>query len=117
MLAGNKRVAVKVQKLTPESQSLIIEEYKILRDFGSHPNLPDFYGIYRRRTGKKTEYDQIWFVMEVRIAYDRGAIASEVTIVCLARLNFDFKDIYIYIHVQRHSSNIVILRREKLNRK
>ena len=70
VLAGNKRVAVKVQKLTPESQSLIIEEYKILRDFGSHPNLPDFYGIYRRRSGKKTEYDQIWFVMEVRIAYD-----------------------------------------------
>ncbi|XP_012245016.1 neither inactivation nor afterpotential protein C isoform X1 [Bombus impatiens] len=63
--AGNKRVAVKVQKLTPESQSLIIEEYKILRDFASHPNLPDFYGIYRRRSGKKTEYDQIWFVMEL----------------------------------------------------
>nr|XP_034173065.1 neither inactivation nor afterpotential protein C isoform X3 [Osmia lignaria] len=63
--AGNKKVAVKVQKLTPESQSLIIEEYKVLRDFATHPNLPDFYGIYRRRSGKKTEYDQIWFVMEL----------------------------------------------------
>ncbi|XP_017799206.1 PREDICTED: neither inactivation nor afterpotential protein C [Habropoda laboriosa] len=63
--AGNKRVAVKVQKLTAESQSLIIEEYRVLRDFASHPNLPDFYGIYRRRSGKKTEYDQIWFVMEL----------------------------------------------------
>ena len=74
ILTGNKRVAVKVQKLTPESQSLIIEEYKILRDFASHPNLPDFYGIYRRRSGKKTEYDQIWFVMEVRFA--RGFVSK-----------------------------------------
>ncbi|OAD59027.1 Neither inactivation nor afterpotential protein C [Eufriesea mexicana] len=63
--AGNKRVAVKVQKLTSESQSLIVEEYKVLRDLAAHPNLPDFYGIYRRRSGKKTEYDQIWFVMEL----------------------------------------------------
>lgn len=55
-----------MQKLTPESQSLIIEEYRVLRDFVSHPNLPEFYGVYRRRSGKKTEYDQIWFVMEVR---------------------------------------------------
>ena len=65
-LTENKRVAVKVQKLTPESESMILEEYRILRDYTSHPNLPDFYGIYRRRSGKKTEYDQIWFVMEVR---------------------------------------------------
>lgn len=62
---GNKKVAVKVQKLTPESQVLIIEEYKVLRDVSNHPNLPEFYGIYRKRSGKKTEYDQIWFVMEV----------------------------------------------------
>ncbi|XP_076177941.1 STKc_myosinIII_N_like and MYSc_Myo21 domain-containing protein ninaC [Ptiloglossa arizonensis] len=63
--AGNKKVAVKVQKLTPESQVLIIEEYKVLRDVSNHPNLPEFYGIYRKRSGKKTEYDQIWFVMEL----------------------------------------------------
>ncbi|KAI4482907.1 hypothetical protein M0802_013616 [Mischocyttarus mexicanus] len=65
--AGNKKVAIKVQKLTPESQGLIVEEYRILRDFAGHSNLPDFYGIYRRRSGKKTEYDQIWFVMEALI--------------------------------------------------
>ncbi|XP_076279257.1 STKc_myosinIII_N_like and MYSc_Myo21 domain-containing protein ninaC isoform X3 [Lasioglossum baleicum] len=62
---GNKKIAVKVQKLTAESQPFIVEEYKVLRDLASHPNLPDFYGIYRRRSGKKTEYDQIWFVMEL----------------------------------------------------
>ncbi|XP_076245850.1 STKc_myosinIII_N_like and MYSc_Myo21 domain-containing protein ninaC [Calliopsis andreniformis] len=63
--ADNKRVAVKIQKLTAESQSLIIEEYRVLRDLATHPNLPEFYGVYRRRSGKKTEYDQIWFVMEL----------------------------------------------------
>ena len=55
---------MKIQKLTPETQPLIVEEYRVLRDFSSHPNLPAFYGVYRRRSGKKTEYDQIWFVME-----------------------------------------------------
>ncbi|KAL6443163.1 hypothetical protein ACFW04_002836 [Cataglyphis niger] len=62
--AGNKKVAIKIQKLKPETQSLIVEEYRILRDFSGHPNLPDFYGIYRRRSAKKTEHDEIWFIME-----------------------------------------------------
>nr|XP_012228924.1 PREDICTED: neither inactivation nor afterpotential protein C isoform X1 [Linepithema humile]XP_012228934.1 PREDICTED: neither inactivation nor afterpotential protein C isoform X1 [Linepithema humile] len=62
--AGNKRVAIKIQKLTSETQSLIVEEYRILRDFAGHPNLPEFYGIYRKRSGKQSEFDQIWFVME-----------------------------------------------------
>lgn len=64
-ISGNRRVAVKIQKLTPETQSLIVEEYHILRDFTDHPNLPDFYGIYRRRSGKKSECDEIWLIMEV----------------------------------------------------
>ncbi|XP_012289083.1 neither inactivation nor afterpotential protein C [Orussus abietinus] len=63
--AGNKKVAVKIQKLTPDTQGLIVEEYRVLRDFAGHPNLPDFYGMYRKRSGKKTEHDQIWFVMEL----------------------------------------------------
>ena len=58
-------MAVKIQKLFPESEPYIMEEYRILRDFSGHPNLPDFYGIYRRRSGKKSEYDQIWFIMQV----------------------------------------------------
>ncbi|RLU25647.1 hypothetical protein DMN91_001804 [Ooceraea biroi] len=80
--AGNKRVAIKIQKLTPETQCLIVEEYCILRDFAGHPNLPDFYGIYRRRSAKKSEYDQIWFVMELCeggtvMDFVRGIIASD----------------------------------------
>ncbi|XP_077275817.1 STKc_myosinIII_N_like and MYSc_Myo21 domain-containing protein ninaC isoform X1 [Temnothorax americanus] len=80
--AGNKKVAIKIQKLTPETQFLIVEEYHILRDFAGHSNLPDFYGIYRRRSTKKAEYDEIWFVMELCeggtvIDLVRGMIASD----------------------------------------
>lgn len=64
-IVGNKKVAIKIQKLTPETQCLIVEEYRVLRDFAGHPNLPDFYGIYRRRSVKTSEYDEIWFVIEV----------------------------------------------------
>ncbi|XP_011500567.1 PREDICTED: neither inactivation nor afterpotential protein C [Ceratosolen solmsi marchali] len=62
---AGRKVAIKIQTLTPETQPLIVEEYRVLRDFSSHPNLPDFYGVYRRRSGKKTDYDQIWFVIEL----------------------------------------------------
>lgn len=60
-------MAIKVQKLTQETQALIVEEFRVLRDFAGHPNLPEFYGIYRKRSGKKSEPDQVWFVMEVNI--------------------------------------------------
>ncbi|KAG7201550.1 hypothetical protein KM043_004299 [Ampulex compressa] len=63
--AGNKKVAIKIQRLTPETQSLIVEEYRVLRDLADHPNLPDFYGIYRKRSGRRTDPDQIWFAMEL----------------------------------------------------
>ncbi|KAJ8686537.1 hypothetical protein QAD02_022331 [Eretmocerus hayati] len=62
---AGRKVAIKIQKLTPESQPLIVEEYRVLRDYTNHPNLPEFYGVYRRRSGKKTEFDDIWFVMEL----------------------------------------------------
>ncbi|KAK0157852.1 hypothetical protein PV328_011542 [Microctonus aethiopoides] len=63
--AGNKKVALKIQNLTADTQSLIVEEYRVFRDCSGHPNIPDFYGIYRKRSGKKNEPDQIWFVMEL----------------------------------------------------
>ncbi|XP_058802662.1 neither inactivation nor afterpotential protein C [Phymastichus coffea] len=62
---ASRKVAIKIQKLTPETQPLIVEEYRVLRDFSEHPNLPSFYGVYRKRSGRKTEYDQIWFVLEL----------------------------------------------------
>ncbi|KAF7992951.1 hypothetical protein HCN44_005732 [Aphidius gifuensis] len=74
--ADNKKVAVKVQSLTPDNQPIIVEEYKVYRDFGGHhPNLPEFYGIYRKRTLKKGEYDEIWFVLEF---FDGGTVMDLV---------------------------------------
>lgn len=42
----------------------INEEYRILRDFSSHPNLPDFLGVYRKK-GDGDNPDEIWFILEV----------------------------------------------------
>lgn len=41
----------------------INEEYRILRDFSSHPNLPDFLGVYRKKGSDNP--DEIWFILEV----------------------------------------------------
>lgn len=35
---------------------------KVLRDFSSHPNLPDFYGVYRKKI--VNDVDEIWFILE-----------------------------------------------------
>ncbi|CAH1389425.1 unnamed protein product [Nezara viridula] len=59
--SGHK-VAIKVQKVTNENKSSVEEEYKILRDLSSHPNLPDFYGVYKHSEGNK---NYVWFVMEL----------------------------------------------------
>ncbi|CAB0018434.1 unnamed protein product [Nesidiocoris tenuis] len=40
----------------------IEEEYKILRDLSSHPNLPDFYGAYKK---SDDDGEKIWFVMQL----------------------------------------------------
>ncbi|XP_046675327.1 neither inactivation nor afterpotential protein C isoform X3 [Homalodisca vitripennis] len=60
--AGGKKVAIKVQKITKDNMDDIQEEYRILRDLSSHPNLPDFYGVYLKRTRNG---DQLWFVMQL----------------------------------------------------
>lgn len=60
-------------------QPLIVEEYRILRDFSEHPNIPDFYGVYRRRSAKKSEYDEIWFVMEVGVNKNDRNINYKIT--------------------------------------
>lgn len=40
----------------------IEEEYLILRDLATHPNLPEFYGIYLKRT---EEENQVWLILEL----------------------------------------------------
>lgn len=58
----NKKVAIKIQRFIPENECFIQEEYRVLRDFSNHPNLPEFYGIYKNTNEDKEE---IWFIMEV----------------------------------------------------
>lgn len=52
------RVAIKVQRLRPDNQSYLQEELRILSTQTDHPNLPAFYGAYKKN-------EDVWFVMEV----------------------------------------------------
>lgn len=62
-----KTVAIKVQRYNADQAGYIQEEYRVLRDFSTHPNLPIFHGVYRRRMDDDKDGDEIWFVLEVRI--------------------------------------------------
>ena len=42
----------------------IEEEYQVLRDLGRHPNLPSFFGLYRK-ADPEAEEEQLWIAMEV----------------------------------------------------
>ncbi|XP_050526951.1 neither inactivation nor afterpotential protein C [Daktulosphaira vitifoliae] len=57
-----QNVAVKIQNMKDISdlEKDINEEYRILRDLSSHPNMPDFYGAYGNKRG-----NELWFVMEL----------------------------------------------------
>lgn len=57
---NGRTVAVKIQRYEKDLVTYINEEYRVLRDYSSHPNLPDFYGVYRKRG----EIDEIWFILE-----------------------------------------------------
>ncbi|VVC25287.1 Hypothetical protein CINCED_3A022449 [Cinara cedri] len=59
---SGKNVAVKVQNLKEISinEKDINEEYRILKDLSSHPNMPSFYGAFTNQN--KIE---LWFVMEI----------------------------------------------------
>lgn len=61
---GGKTVAIKVQRYDDEQQLYIQEEYRVLRDHSTHPNLPDFHGVYRKPSTDGGA-DEIWFVLEV----------------------------------------------------
>lgn len=70
-LDNDRIVALKIQHYDEEHQVSIEEEYRTLRDYCSHPNLPEFYGVYK--LSKPNGPDEIWFVMEVGMVR-RGCI-------------------------------------------
>lgn len=43
----------------------IEEEFIVLRDLSKHKNLPEFEGIFLRKSKTSKEEDQLWFVMEL----------------------------------------------------
>ncbi|XP_053386580.1 myosin-IIIb-like isoform X4 [Mercenaria mercenaria] len=55
--------AVKILESIHEIIEEIEEEYRILRDFNDHPNMPKFYGLYLKLGDSGTD-DQLWMVME-----------------------------------------------------
>lgn len=58
--AGNRKVAIKIQKYNKENELFVHQEYYVLNNL-QHPNFPEFYGSY-----KNVENDpEVWFVMEV----------------------------------------------------
>lgn len=60
--AGGRPVAIKIQMYVADLKECISEEYRVLRDFCKHPNLPEVYGFYRKP--KSDGPDEIWYVME-----------------------------------------------------
>ncbi|XP_069361962.1 myosin-IIIb-like isoform X2 [Maniola hyperantus] len=59
-----RRVAVKILENIAENIEEIEEEFLVFRDLSSHPNIPEFFGLFLKR-GISSEDDQIWFVMEL----------------------------------------------------
>ncbi|CAH1732570.1 unnamed protein product [Aphis gossypii] len=59
---SGKNVAIKIQNLDECSanEKDINEEYRILKDLSSHPNMPEFYGVYTNNNAV-----ELWFVMEM----------------------------------------------------
>ncbi|XP_028966557.1 myosin-IIIb [Galendromus occidentalis] len=62
--ATGRMVAVKIMENISDNKEEMEEEYRVLRDLGSHPNLPNYYGVFFK-PAKNREDDQVWFVMEL----------------------------------------------------
>ena len=60
-------VAVKILESVAEVVEEVETEYRVLRDLGGHPNVPQFYGIYLKQD--PAGEDQIWIAMEVGMTY------------------------------------------------
>ncbi|KAJ0182581.1 hypothetical protein K1T71_001950 [Dendrolimus kikuchii] len=61
---SGRRVAVKILENIAENIEEIEEEFLVFRDLSSHPNIPEFFGLFLKR-GTNSDDDQIWFVMEL----------------------------------------------------
>lgn len=57
---GGQKVAIKVQKVIPDYENDIKEEYKILKYVSTHPNLPTFIGAFYKK-------NEVWFVLQVKL--------------------------------------------------
>lgn len=91
--SGNMKVAIKIQKLRPDNESFISEEYRILKNFSEHPNLPKFYGAYKK---EKHEHTEIWFAMEVSLFTN----TSKLTVTLRIRLlSLKMENILLTLHV------------------
>ncbi|KAL7044663.1 hypothetical protein ACKWTF_002019 [Chironomus riparius] len=62
--SNGRNVAIKIQRYEKDLIPYINEEYRVLRDYSAHPNIPDFYGVYRKKSTDSKEPDEIWFVLE-----------------------------------------------------
>ena len=65
LVSGGRRVAIKIQTVTPDTEEDVRSEYHILRTLSGHPNLPDLYGVYLKKSSSPSQHDKLWFVMEV----------------------------------------------------
>ncbi|XP_043669123.1 myosin-IIIb-like isoform X6 [Vespula pensylvanica] len=61
----DNKVAIKILENVADNIEEIEEEYLVLRDLSSHPNIPIFHGLYLKRAKPAQEEDQLWFVMEL----------------------------------------------------
>ncbi|KAJ4441704.1 hypothetical protein ANN_11562 [Periplaneta americana] len=63
--SGGKRVAIKIQRATPDNEEDLRSEYQVLKELSDHSNLPDLYGVYLKKAPSSTDEDKLWFVMEL----------------------------------------------------
>lgn len=70
-------MAVKMMENIADNIEEIDEEFLVLRDLCLHPNIPSFHGLYLK-LGCKREEDQLWIVMEVRLAELHRKSMSEI---------------------------------------
>jgi myosin-3 len=68
-VSDGRRVAIKIQAVTPATEEDVRSEYHILRKLSSHPNLPDLYGVYLKKSSSPSQHHKLWFVMEVWLHY------------------------------------------------